>query len=99
MLTGRSCWSDLAPTWSATVTSAPWPHEGLSDPPTIVQEAIIRAGWSPLWEKYGKVPFAWRPRLVKAEQEAREAQAGAWATDPTYMTNKANETTAPKGTK
>lgn len=52
-------------------------HEGLSGPPTIVQEAIIRAGWSPLWEKYGKVSFDWRPRLAKAEQEAKEAKAGA----------------------
>lgn len=71
-------------------------HEGLSGPPTIVQEAIIRAGWSPLWEKYGKVSFDWRPRLVKAQEEAKEAKAGAWGTDPKYMQDKANETTAPR---
>lgn len=72
------------------------PADGLSDPPVIAQEAIIRAGWSPLWEKYGKAPFDWRPRLVKAEQEAREAKAGAWGTDPKYMIDKGNETTMQK---
>lgn len=61
-----------------------------------VQERQIRDGWSPVWEKYGKVPEPWRDRLVAAQQAAREAKAGAWATAEKWMQDKGNETTAPK---
>lgn len=67
---------------------------GSGGSPTMVQEAIIRAGWSPLWEKFGRVPVDWQPRLVQAEAAAREATAGAWATNPQYMIDTGNETTA-----
>lgn len=61
-----------------------------------LQERIVKAGWSPLWEKYGRADPRWRNALQAAEDAAKAAAAGAWATDPTYMTNKGNETTRPK---
>ena len=62
----------------------------------VVQSAMIRMGWSVLWEKYGKADARWRPELVKAEDEAKAEGAGAWTSAPDWMRNKANETTAPK---
>lgn len=59
-----------------------------------LQERVIKGGWSPLWEKYGKADPKWREVLVAAEAKAKQDKAGAWATDPTYMTDKGNETTA-----
>lgn len=59
-----------------------------------LQERVITAGWSPLWEKYGKADLKWRETLVAAEEKAKKDKAGAWATDPKYMTDKGNETTA-----
>jgi endonuclease YncB( thermonuclease family) len=64
-----------------------------------LQERVIKAGWSPLWEKYGKADPKWRETLVAAEEKAKKDKAGAWATDPKYMTDKGNETTAKKGEK
>ena len=66
------------------------------EPRELVQETMIRAGWSPLWEKYGKADALWRSKLVAAEEQAKAAKAGAWGTAPDYMRDKANETTAPK---
>jgi len=63
------------------------------------EERVITAGWSPLWEKYGKADPQWREFLVAAEEKAKKDKAGACATDPKYMTDKGNETTAPKGKK
>lgn len=63
-----------------------------------LQERVIKAGWSPLWEKYGKADVRWRGALQAAETKAKEDRAGAWTTDSKYMTDKANETTAKKGT-
>jgi len=62
-----------------------------------VQERMVRAGWTPLWEKYGRADDRWRARLLAAQAEAEKANAGAWATAPSYMRDKGNETTAPKG--
>lgn len=59
-----------------------------------LQERVITAGWSPLWEKYGKADPKWRNGLAAAEEMAKAGKAGAWNTDPIYMTNKGNETTA-----
>jgi hypothetical protein len=56
---------------------------------------MIRMGWSPLWEKYGRADARWRPELDQAEQEAKAEGAGAWTTAPDYMRDKANEITAP----
>lgn len=61
-----------------------------------LQERVITAGWSPLWEKYGKADPKWRELLVAAQAKAKADKAGAWATDPKYMTDKGNETTAKK---
>ena len=61
-----------------------------------LQERVIKAGWSPLWEKYGKADPRWREVLVAAEAKAKQDKAGAWNTDPKYMTDKGNETTAKK---
>ncbi len=61
-----------------------------------LQERVIKAGWSPLWEKYGEADPKWREVLVAAEAKAKQDKAGAWTTDPKYMTDKSNETTAPK---
>jgi endonuclease YncB( thermonuclease family) len=60
-----------------------------------LQERIIAHGWSPLWEKYGKADPRWRTVLTDTEEKAKRAKAGAWATDPQYIINKGNETTAP----
>jgi endonuclease YncB( thermonuclease family) len=59
-----------------------------------LQERVIKAGWSPLWEKYGKADPKWRQTLVEAEEKAKRGKTGAWATDPKYMIDKGNETTA-----
>jgi endonuclease YncB( thermonuclease family) len=64
-----------------------------------IQDRVIKAGWSPLWEKYGKADPKWRQTLVEAEEKAKKDKAGAWATDPKYMTDKGNETTAKKDEK
>ena len=57
------------------------------------QEHQIRAGWSPLWEKYGKPPEPWKAKLQAAEDAAKKGKIGAWGTAPDYMRDKANETT------
>lgn len=59
-----------------------------------LQQRIIAAGWSPLWEKYGKADERWRESLQAAEDAARTAKAGAWNAAPQYMIDKSNETTA-----
>ncbi len=52
----------------------------------VVQSAIIRAGWSPLWEKFGKADARWRPELDRAEAESKAAQAGApWLPKSQYL--------------
>jgi micrococcal nuclease len=61
-----------------------------------LQERVITAGWSPLWEKYGKADPKWRQALKAAEEMAKAGKSGAWRTDPVYMTDKGNETTARK---
>lgn len=61
---------------------------------TTIQEEVIAAGWSPLWEKYGRAPEGYRVRWQEAENQARAAGRGAWSTAPDYMRDKANETTA-----
>ena len=66
------------------------------EPREVVQETMIRAGWSPLWEKYGQADLLWRAKFVTAEERAKAAKAGAWGTAPDYMRDKSNETTAPK---
>lgn len=58
--------------------------------------AIVRAGFSPYWRKYGKAPDTMDKAFNEAQDEAEKAAAGAWATAPRYMRDKANETTAPK---
>jgi endonuclease YncB( thermonuclease family) len=73
------------------------PPTKAGDQPAIsAQERMIAAGWSPLWEKYGPAHERWRPALQAAEDAARAATAGAWATAPQYMLDKSNETTARK---
>lgn len=62
-----------------------------------LQERVIAAGWSPLWEKYGKADAKWRDRLVAAEAKAKQDKTGAWTTNPKYMVDKGNETTAKQG--
>lgn len=61
-----------------------------------VQTRMVAAGWSPVWEKYGRVDLAWRTGLESAERSAKEAKAGAWATAEKYMVDKSNETTSAK---
>jgi endonuclease YncB( thermonuclease family) len=67
-----------------------------------LQEAQILAGWSPYWRKYGDAATTWpqlHARLLAAEEAARDAKAGAWETDPKYMTDKGNERTTKQGSK
>ncbi|MCK6490860.1 MAG: hypothetical protein L6R48_21620 [Planctomycetes bacterium] len=61
-----------------------------------VNLAQIRAGFSPYWRKYGKAFDPMRQSFTEAQESAKEANAGAWATAPDYMREKAGETTAPK---
>lgn len=61
-----------------------------------VNLAVIRAGFSPYWRKYGKAPDPMHQTFTEAQESAKEANAGAWATAPDYMREKAGETTAPK---
>jgi endonuclease YncB( thermonuclease family) len=60
-----------------------------------VNAAIISAGWSPYWRKYGQAPEKSHQGYLDAQKAAEEAKAGAWATIPQWMKDKANETTAP----
>lgn len=69
----------------------------LTDVQVNVNAAIIRAGWSPYWRKYGQAPEKMHKALLDAQEEAQTAKVGTWATSPQWMTDKANETTAPKG--
>jgi hypothetical protein len=62
----------------------------------ITMGTLQRAGWSPYWRKYGAAPAPWDGRLRDAQEAAKTANAGAWATAPDYMRDKANETTAPR---
>jgi len=61
-----------------------------------VNAAMVRAGWSPYWRKYGDAPEPVHTEMVQAQETARTANAGAWATAVKYMTDKSNERTAPK---
>ena len=58
--------------------------------------AIIKAGWSPYWRKYGQASEADHKSYLEAQDGAKNAKVGAWGTIPQWMTDKANETTAPK---
>jgi endonuclease YncB( thermonuclease family) len=64
--------------------------------PEILQWHIVRRGWSPAWRKYGPVDIRFRKMMAEATSLARSEKVGVWATDPQYMIDKANETTAPK---
>jgi len=55
------------------------------------QEAIIRAGWSPIWWKYGKPAKDYRQTLQVAEDQADADSAGAWGTARAWMTAKGEE--------
>lgn len=59
-----------------------------------VNLAVIRAGFSPYWRKYGKATGQMHQAFTEAQDSAREAAVGAWATAPDYMRDKANETSA-----
>ncbi len=58
--------------------------------------AIVRAGWSPYWRKYGKAPGELDAAYAAAQEQARADNAGAWGTDPQYMIDTSHETTAPR---
>lgn len=60
------------------------------------QETVIREGWTVYWRKYADAPSPYHERLMKSQQEAEQAKAGAWATAVQWMRNKSNERTAPK---
>lgn len=60
------------------------------------QEKIVAAGWSVYWRKYGVSPEPYHTRLLKAQEAAKAANAGAWATAEKWMVDKSNERTAPK---
>jgi len=61
-----------------------------------VQEIMISNGYSVYWRKYGDAPEPWNALFVAAQLQAKESKAGMWGTDPQWMTDKANERTAPK---
>ncbi len=58
--------------------------------------AIVYAGWSPYWRGHGDAPAEVEEIMQLAEHEARRLKAGAWATAPQWMQDKANERRAPK---
>jgi endonuclease YncB( thermonuclease family) len=58
--------------------------------------SIVVAGFSPYWRKYGKAPGAMNTAFASAQATAEKESVGAWATAPSFMRDKANETTAPK---
>jgi endonuclease YncB( thermonuclease family) len=57
---------------------------------------IISAGWSPYWMKYGLAPDSYDGQFRLAQDQADKAGAGIWSSNPQWMTDKANERTAPK---
>jgi len=61
-----------------------------------VNATMVRAGWSPYWRKYGDAPEPVHTEMLQAQEAARTANVGAWATAVKYMTDKSNERTAPK---
>lgn len=65
-------------------------------PTENVNLAVIQAGFSPYWRKYGRAPNPLHQVFTEAQRSAKDANAGAWATAPEYMTEKAGETTAPR---
>lgn len=56
--------------------------------------AIVRAGFSPYWRKRGQSSGTMDAAFREAQDEAETGRAGAWATAPAYMRDKANGTTA-----
>ena len=58
-----------------------------------VGERIVNGGQK---RKYGDAPEPVHTEMVQAQETARTANAGAWATAVKYMTDKSNERTAPK---
>jgi endonuclease YncB( thermonuclease family) len=60
------------------------------------QEILISKGPTVYWRKYGEAPEPTNARLLKAQEDAKAASVGVWATNPKWMTDKANERTAPK---
>lgn len=59
--------------------------------------AVVRAGFSPYWRKYGKAPGTMDAAFVATQDEAKTAKTGAWGTVVKWMTDKSNERTARKG--
>jgi endonuclease YncB( thermonuclease family) len=64
-----------------------------------VEERVVEAGWSVIWQKYGPPPERFAKALGAAQATAETARAGAWATIPDWMRNKVNERTAPRNRK
>ncbi len=61
-----------------------------------VEERVVEAGWSVIWQKYGPPPERFAKDLGTAQVTAEATRAGAWATIPDWMHNKSNERTAPR---
>ncbi len=57
---------------------------------------VIRAGWSPVWRKYGDPEEKMLKALLDAQHEAEIKTSGAWSTNLQWMKDKANERTAAK---
>jgi len=64
--------------------------------PTTINSMMILAGWTPFWRKYGEPNAPLASELSTMQTEAERVKAGAWATAPDWMLDKANERTAPK---
>ena len=65
-------------------------------PRVCLNVKIVQAGWSPYWTKYGDAPKDIESGFVFGQNNAKIEKAGAWATAPKWMADKANERTAPK---
>lgn len=64
-----------------------------------VEERVVEAGWSVIWQKYDPPPERFAKALIAAQASAEKARAGAWATIPDWMHDKANERTAARNRK
>ena len=53
-----------------------------------IQAALIRAGYSVYWRRFGRLPQAEHQAFIKLETEARHQNSALWQSQPAWMQEK-----------
>ena len=89
---GRDRYDRLLATVTVNASRQAWHPVELQS----VAGSLIAQGHSVYWRKYGDAAEPLHSLLAKWQEVSEQEKAGAWATAPEWMRDKANERTAPK---